>query len=98
YSAPLSINLIVTPPLRVLLSTTVHTTEWTATEEVRVLEDDDRRRMGIPALRDTCPHPTEARKEGYIPGTVRGSVYIDGTNFTECGRCERRWFRTHKAA
>ena len=98
YTDPDAIQGIVTTPVRGLLSTTVHTTEWTATEEVRVLEDDDRRRMGIPALRDTCPHPTEARKEGYIPGTVRGSVYIDGTNFTECGRCERRWFRTHKAA
>lgn len=98
YTDPDAIQGIVTTPVRGLLSTTVHTTEWTENEIVKVLTDDDRRRMGIPALRDTCPHPTEARKEGYIPGMVRSSVYIDGTNFTECGRCERRWFRTRKAA
>lgn len=98
YTDPDAIQGIVTTPVRGLLSTTVHTTEWTATEEVRVLEDDDRRRMGIPALRDTCPHPTEARKEGYIPGMVRAATFIDGSYFSECGRCERRWFRTHKAA
>ena len=98
YTDPDAIQGIVTTPVRGLLSTTVHTTEWTATEEVRVLEDDDRRRMGIPALRDTCPHPTEARKEGYIPGMVRSATFIDGSYFSECGRCESRWFRTHKAA
>lgn len=98
YTDPDAIQGIVTTPVRGLLSTTVHTTEWAANEEVQVLTDDDRRRMGIPAFRYTCTHPETEIKQGHIPGMVRGSVYIEGTDFTECGRCERRWFRTRKAA
>lgn len=98
YVDPDSAAGVVSTAVRGLWSTIVHTTEWTENEIVKVLTDDDRRRLGIPAFRYTCTHPETEIKQGHIPGMVRGSVYIEGTDFTECGRCERRWFRTRKAA
>lgn len=68
-------------------------TEWFANEYVLVLTDAGREKFGVAPHRDTCRHPYEKRWTGHIPGRVMGGTWVPGSDFAECDRCGKRWFR-----